>query len=245
VARLSRTAELSGQTDQLLDDLGREDLTRCDARTDRIGTGISLEVLRMMPQRRRCNCLRYWLRQLQLPVPGERQLAELDRQLFAEAGARHSLCATLPGDDGDAGLRVYDGRLYALGHSWQPGRDEPSRLWPDPVKLLTLPGGDSVSWQRQGYGRGLAERWLAGPMSVGWRRGGERCQPAGRAHSQTLKKLLQEYRVPTWRRARIPLVMIDDELAAVGDVWVCKAFAATADEIGYGCHWRLSMEDID
>jgi tRNA(Ile)-lysidine synthase len=73
------------------------------------------------------------------------------------------------------------------------------------------------------------------------RRGGERCRPAGRAHSQTLKKLLQEYEVPPWLRDRLPLIWCGDELAAVGDLWICEGFQAPAGVPGLRLEWHLVM----
>jgi tRNA(Ile)-lysidine synthase len=51
-----------------------------------------------------------------------------------------------------------------------------------------------------------------------------------RGHHHKLKKLLQEAGVPPWERARMPLIYIDGDLAAVGDRWVCEPYGAEADE---------------
>jgi len=64
---------------------------------------------------------------------------------------------------------------------------------------------------------------------IRWRQGGERCRPKGRQHSQTLKKLLQEYQVETWLRDRVPLLYCNDELVAVGDFWVNDTIVANND----------------
>jgi tRNA(Ile)-lysidine synthase len=70
------------------------------------------------------------------------------------------------------------------------------------------------------------------------RRGGERCQPDGRRHSQSLKKLLQEAGLPPWWRDRLPLLWCGDELAAVADLWICEGYAAAPGEAGWLLHWR-------
>jgi tRNA(Ile)-lysidine synthase len=75
-------------------------------------------------------------------------------------------------------------------------------------------------------------------VEVRFRRSGERCRPAGRAHGQSLKRLLQEAGVPPWMRTRIPLLYLDGELAAVADLRVCEPFQAGPGEAGLVLRWR-------
>jgi tRNA(Ile)-lysidine synthase len=72
---------------------------------------------------------------------------------------------------------------------------------------------------------------------IRWRQGGERCTPSDRQHSQTLKKLLQEYGLETWLRDRVPLLYCDDDLVAVGDLWVNKAYQPNAVEPTVCIRW--------
>ncbi|MEJ2418130.1 MAG: tRNA lysidine(34) synthetase TilS [Exilibacterium sp.] len=112
--------------------------------------------------------------------------------------------------------------------------------WPiTPAGLpLALPdAGLSAQPQRQGARRLALARLQSTRVEVRWRCGGERCRPEGRLHSQTLKKLLQEYGLEPWLRDRVPLVYIDGELAAVADLWVCAAFAAAPGEPGVHLQW--------
>ena len=68
-------------------------------------------------------------------------------------------------------------------------------------------------------------------VQIRYRRGGERCQPADRAHSQTLKKLLQEYDIPPWLRDRLPLIYINQQIAVVGNIFICKEFSAASSNV--------------
>jgi len=83
-------------------------------------------------------------------------------------------------------------------------------------------------------------------LELAWRQGGERCKPLGRAGSNSLKKLLQEWDIPPWWRDRVPLLYLGDELLAVGDLWLCRSSRtreAPAEDQGL---WRLSWKrDID
>jgi tRNA(Ile)-lysidine synthase len=74
-------------------------------------------------------------------------------------------------------------------------------------------------------------------VRVAWRQGGECCQPAGRGHHHSLKKLFQEKGVPPWERSRIPLIYIQDQLAAVAGLWVCEPFQAGPAERGFTINW--------
>jgi len=49
-------------------------------------------------------------------------------------------------------------------------------------------------------------------------------------HSQSLKKLLQEAKVPAWERAKLPLFYLNGELAMVSNLWVCSGFEVGLDE---------------
>jgi tRNA(Ile)-lysidine synthase len=57
----------------------------------------------------------------------------------------------------------------------------------------------------------------------------------GEAHHKSLKKLFQEAGIPTWLRNYVPLIYIDDRLAAVGGLWRCEWFASYPD---LGIRWE-------
>ena len=77
-------------------------------------------------------------------------------------------------------------------------------------------------------------------LTICFRKGGESFHPAGRQHSQRLKKLLQEKNVPPWDRASIPLVYFKHELIAVVGLWVGKQYAVRGDEEG----WLIGVEGV-
>ncbi len=75
-------------------------------------------------------------------------------------------------------------------------------------------------------------------MTVRFRRGGERCRPAGREHHHALKKLFQEAGIPPWGRERMPLVYVGETLAVVPGLCVCHPFEARSGEAGLTIEWR-------
>ena len=55
--------------------------------------------------------------------------------------------------------------------------------------------------------------------------------------SQKIKNLFQEFKIPDWKRDKIPLIYIDGRIAAVGDLWVCDEFHADSLEEGISIIW--------
>ena len=173
--------------------------------------------------------LRLWLQELGLPLPGRDQLLEYISQLRHADSGQTPECRT-----SSYVLRRYREQLYACPLDTQLVLPvaQPLRVGPG----LALPGLGSVQLI-PATGVGIASRWVE-QLQVGFRDGGERCQPCGREHSQTLKKLLQEYAVPPWWRDRIPLLVVGDALVAAGDLWVCEGYQAERGESGYEVRWN-------
>ena len=109
---------------------------------------------------------------------------------------------------------------------------------------LQLPAAGGTLRVTPGTGCGIrATAVCAAGVRVAWRQGGERCRPAGRGHRHTLKKLFQEQGIPPWERDRIPLIYIDDALAAVVGLWVCDPFQAGPAEPGLLVDWERGIDN--
>ncbi len=159
--------------------------------------------MRELSELRQRNLLRYWLRQLNLPIPDARQLQQILHDVLTAAIDRNP-CVRWPG----AEVRRYRDGLYAM----PPLRPHDARqrfIWRADAEgwpLLELPGVGQLRMQET-MGTGLrAEALAGGLLIVQFRQGGERFRPIGRAHSQELKKLLQQAGIPPWERDRLPLV---------------------------------------
>jgi tRNA(Ile)-lysidine synthase len=68
------------------------------------------------------------------------------------------------------------------------------------------------------------KQWQNARIVVKARSGGEKIRLPGRKGSHALKKLFQDAGIPPWERETIPLVYLDDKLAAVGDLWISADF---------------------
>ncbi|QQX79025.1 tRNA lysidine(34) synthetase TilS [Shewanella sp. KX20019] len=62
--------------------------------------------------------------------------------------------------------------------------------------------------------------------------GSTRCQPQNRSKGRELKKLWQEFAVPPWMRANVPLLCYDGKLVSAIGYWDEKAFVCAENETG-------------
>ena len=227
-ATLSRSARHCAEAAQILADLARQDLnTLADGSQDALPVS---GLLHLPPERQR-NLLRHWLTVKDGMSPSAAVLARIAHDVLgsradAEACVRWGACE----------LRRYRDRLYLLPRV--PPHDSPVPIEWRPETALELPRAGGVLSASRRMGGGVRAAAFAGAaVRVTWRRGGERCRPAGRRHHHALKKLFQESGIPPWERGRIPLVYIGTELAAVADLWVCDPFSAGPDEPGFTIRW--------
>jgi tRNA(Ile)-lysidine synthase len=225
VRTLSRAAGLQAEAAEAVAALAALDLERCVE-----GEALSREALAALPSGRRRAVLRLWLQRRGLRPPGAARLREGERQIVTARTSRLP-CIRWPGGE----VRVYAGRVYLREtppRSAVPG--DAARIPWRPPEALALPGGRLVADPVVGVGL----RRDGPPLEVGFRRGGERCRPSGRRHRQSLKRLLQERRVPPWLRAGLPLVWRGGELVAVADLWVCAGHEAGPGEPGWRIRWH-------
>jgi tRNA(Ile)-lysidine synthase len=168
--------------------------------------------------------LRAWLRANGFRMPSAHLLERVLREAIP---ARQDRTPCLKWSEGE--IRRYRDRLYLL----KPLTPVPPH-WHTPWRgdaPLPLPDGRTLHAVRE-KGPGIAPQfWRPQAIEARYRQGGERCRIFGRAGTHELKKLLQEAGLPPWERERLPLVYIDDGLAAVGRLWVCEAFCGNPDGV--------------
>lgn len=75
-------------------------------------------------------------------------------------------------------------------------------------------------------------------LTIRFRQGGEVFH--WRGQTKSLKKLLQQWKVPTWERARLPLIYIDDTLAAIPGFAVCDEHYSSLTPSGYCIRWQMA-----
>lgn len=207
-----QTAELCAQQEAVMEEIAREDLVRAEPLAERVGQSIELNALLGLSPARKQNVLRYWLRLINHTTPEQLHWQQIEQQIF---GGREDAQTRVSW--GNVALQTYRERLYAL----------PLQL-PELELQFELRVGDIKPRLKVDLP----------DLHIRYRAGSERCKPVGRGHSQTLKKLLQEYELEPWLRDKVPLVFSGDDLVAVGDLWICAEFVAAENETGYTLIWR-------
>jgi tRNA(Ile)-lysidine synthase len=227
---IKQTTELSSESYQLAKELAVIDLQALDLKEERAGWSISIKAFLMLSPLRQKNILRYWS-ELQRLVPPSMTI--IDEVLTSVVSARQDACPEVIWQS--QRWSRFKNRLYLLQCTSQEFKAEQIFSW-DMQNQLDL---DVDSHLRVDKQKGQGIRSTVKQVEIRFRQGGERCKPAGRSHSNSLKKLFLEYELVPWLRDRVPLFYVDEQLIAVGDLWVCEDWLAGSDEIGQMIHWQV------
>ncbi len=222
---LARSAAHCAAAEQVLTDVAATDLAPCLLSPFQLAV---YPLLQLAPERR-APLIRLWIARAGLPLPPAHKLAQLWDEVI---GAREDAAPLLswPG----AELRRYRDSLWLMP-ALEPVAPAWQAAWSGEAALPLPHGLGELHAQAAGWGI-AREHWKQGHKTVAFRREGIHCTPAGRRGSRSLKKLFQELDVPPWLRLRVPLLFIDGELAAVGDLCVCEPFAGDAH--GVRLRWQ-------
>jgi tRNA(Ile)-lysidine synthase len=227
---LARAATNSADTAQLLDEIATADLTVCATQKN-----LSVPALRRFSDARRRNIVRFWIRTNGFYPPSSQHLDQI-LALVERPPESGAACVDWPGTE----VHCYRDELVVRTRTAAPD-PHMAFAW-ELTRALEIP---DIGWRLRAVpvtGEGLSQSHLSKTtVTVRLRQGGEIFRLAGHAHHHKLKKLLQEAGVPPWERERLPLIYAGEELAAVGDRWICAPFAAQAGEPG----WRIVLEALE
>lgn len=181
--------------------------------------------------------LRHWLQGRGLPPPDRSALDEFLRQLgrVTEQARPRLHCSAYI-------LQRYRDGVYLLPGS--AGAAAAQALPISPGDVVNLPASGGHFWLAPAAAGGI-RLGRADRLELAWRRGGERCQLPGRPGTTSLKKLLQAYDIPPWWRDRVPLLYLEGELLAVGDLCLCHSSrlseSAGSGEALWQPHWKRNI----
>lgn len=230
-ASLARSAAHLAEANSVLKEVAEQDWQVVAGETaDRL----SLQALTLLSTARARNVVRYWIHHINhAPLPDTKRL----QQIFDEV--------IMAAEDGEpcvqwSGRAVRRYRHYLYMTEALISRPV-GRQW-DLRQSLHLPEMNAYLITHTIESNGLRTDLVGrSDVQIRFRRGGESCRPVGRGEQHhELKKLMQEWGVPPWQRERIPLLYVQDEIAAVIGFCICEGYAADHQTQGIG----IKIEDL-
>ncbi|MEJ2529859.1 MAG: tRNA lysidine(34) synthetase TilS [Gammaproteobacteria bacterium] len=225
---LSRSASHCAEAQLMIEQAARIDLQEMQLDQN---DSMSITALAALPPPRARAVIRTWIRDTGLILPDTARLDRVLREMISAREDRNPM-VDWPGVE----LRRYRDRLYLMPALQD--LDQTLELEWDGCSPLVLPSALGILYAESAEQGISAYAWESGNITISFRAGGERCRPLGRSNSKSLKNLFQERAIPPWQRGRIPLVKIDNVLAAVGDIWLCDAFKADSSETAVRLRWE-------
>lgn len=220
---LTRSAFHCANSIVLTDALAELDLQQC--KPGDCLAFVDLQQLSLFSQERIANLLRYWLRQLGLTVPSSKRLQQVFKTVLTAGQDRQPVIKWNGGE-----LRRYRKRLYAMANLKAIVNTVIPWNLDQTIKLSEL---NASLYAETKLGHGLRESSaFEADVTIRFRQGGEICQTHPKRVHKPLSRLFQEAGIPPWQRDRLPLIYLNQRLAAVADLWVCEPFAARANEQG-------------
>ena len=227
------SAQHSSEASQLSEVLAHEDLLKLELREERAGWSICIDSLSQLSPLRQRNILRHWPSLYSWAMPNNKLITEImDSLISVRKDAQPAVVWQ------STQWRRFHGRLYLLsfrGGSNFTGEQHDSWAMQQPLRLID--GSHLMAQEIVGEGLFLE---AAQAVTIRYRQGGERCKPAGRGHSNSLKKLFLEHLIEPWWRDRMPLLYVGETLVAVGDCWVCEGWQAQAGHRGKKIRWQAN-----
>ena len=229
---LNRISVKATKAHQVLEEVAIEDLNRIKFSK----TVLDMEKLKSLSLQRQENLVLYWLNNfnnIKLSSGQEDQIFSLITKPLEGSSIlniyKHNCASDIKIIISAKEIRVIDNNLF------KPLSENMNLDW-DLKGIIKISTGElSVE---ESFGRGIDKKFIGSDIKIKARVGGERCKPFGRSKSQKIKNLFQEFDVPDWKRDYIPIIYVQEKIAAVGDLWVCDEFHANSDEYGISIKWN-------
>ncbi|MEE9395554.1 MAG: tRNA lysidine(34) synthetase TilS [Methylococcales bacterium] len=213
---LTRTSRHCAEANDILAGLASREL---DSAQGKAPNSLSISALAKLVVPYQRLVIRKWITDSSFRCPAARIIDRILKDVLTALPDRMPIVCWKEG-----AVRRYRDDLFILP---PPSKFEPSAVlsWYGSTPLQ-LPDDNGKLEILLETGEGIPlQLWEKGRITVRYRRGGERCKIPNRIGHHSLKKLFQEKGVPPWERQQIPLIYIDDVLAAVGNDWICEPFS--------------------
>jgi tRNA(Ile)-lysidine synthase len=226
-ANVARSAAHMAEARDLLDEMARMDLM-----DGRDGNRLQCPPLRALDAARARNAIRYWLREQGFALPSAARLEQIVGSVL------HARSDAMPVVRWPAAeVRRYRDRLYAMSPlppapqaavNWDWKRQPDIDLGPGTGTLRLIRAGES----------GLRLREPPCPLRIEWRRPAGKLRPEPKRPARSLRYLFQEAGLVPWMRNRAPLLVANDRLIAIGDLYVDAEFQPVSDQPRLTLEWN-------
>ncbi len=218
VPAINRSAKLCAEQEALIDEL----LTPYDDKLIQIDGSFCLTEYLKLSEKMQSAMLRRWLTKMMLTSVSFAKLYQIQVNLIGAAEDANPILNL-----GDWQIRRFRQKLYVIRafldvSHWQ------AKLIPDvPLVLPDKLGLIGLYQTPHKNALGLKQPTNKVLIRVSFDPKGLSAHPLGRQGKRKLKKLFQEYGVPSWQRQRMPLIFYDETLVAVAGLFVCEGFLGT------------------
>ena len=220
---VSRSARHCANSDILSQQVANQLLSQV---YDKVDQTLIIDQLLRVDVHQQSLIIRQWFDLMKLRMPSE---GKIDKILNEIVLAKPSANPVLQGKIYT--MRRYRNKLYCLSLKNNQFKIAYS-YWPERIKALNVQFQFSLILVNSLGGLSTL-LWHGAKVEIKSRTGAEKIRLLGREGHHSLKKLFQEKGIPPWERERIPLIYLDDQLAAVADLWASADFCCEKDEIGY------------
>ncbi|WP_425445251.1 tRNA lysidine(34) synthetase TilS [Vibrio ostreicida] len=215
-----RSAELCAEQETLLDELLSERLQQ----SCHLDGSLHIDSLSKMSALMRSRLIRMWLGLCKVRMPSRQQLDILWQEV-ALSRCDANPVFSLPNGQ----VRRFEQRLYWVEQWRDISQWTQSIAFDQPIDLPDHLG--TLLLTESHHGRLSFKSLESKPLMVIFEPQGLIARPSERAHSRKLKKLFQEYSVPSWLRRRLPILMCGEQLVAVADLFVEHQFSGQDCEL--------------
>ncbi len=227
VASLARSARHLAEANDLLDELAMQDALRV-----LLENRLVLTHFVEMSEARQRNFLRWWLAGKSIQMPSEARLNQVCRQLFVASQGRSVRIKISDRIE----MRTYQGNAYLLELRLNNAARGPAISWKGESEIL-LDDGSMLIFE-QVLGQGIALKYLSQSLYIGYRRGGSEIRLEGNRPSRGLKAYFQMYGIPPWQRENMPMLYLNDKLAAIPNMGCDSHLRAEQNELGLVVRWH-------
>ncbi|MGR9114317.1 MAG: tRNA lysidine(34) synthetase TilS [Gammaproteobacteria bacterium] len=178
---------------------------------------LKISELRLLDRYRQQLVIRQWFARSGLKMPSQGFVRRVMSEVVEAAESKDPVL-----NNQGYTIRRYRNHLFCVAQSAaEPVATDIS--WRQGEVDLQLPDGSHLRCVASGTGID-ALLWRESEITVRFRSGGEKIGVPGRKGRHSLKKLYQEAGIPPWERPTIPLIYMDNQLAAVAGLWVSDRF---------------------